>query len=59
MTNPNANERPYEGQHNEPETEQERIARQQKEVQAAAGETEYRNAGPSNAQNTPGPETQR
>lgn len=60
MTNPNANERPYDGQHNTPETEAERTAREQKEVQAAAGETpESRNAGPMNAQNTPGSETQR
>lgn len=53
MTTP---EQPYEPQSNE--TEQERVAREQQEVQAAAGETETRNSGSMNAQNTPGPETQ-
>lgn len=57
MTNPGASERPYNAQHSE--TEAERVAREQKEVQAAAGEpTETRNAGSMDAQNTPGPETQ-
>lgn len=60
MTDP-AND--YEAQHAQPvdngvETEAERVARQQKETQAAGGDTETRNAGSMNAQNTPGPETQ-
>lgn len=54
MTTP---ERPYEPQHTE-ETEAERVAREQKEVQAAAGETETRDSGSADSQNTPGPETQ-
>ena len=54
MTTP---ERPYDPQHSN-ETEAERVAREQKEVQAAAGEVETRDSGSANAQNTPGPETQ-
>lgn len=53
MTSP---ERGFEPQNNE--TEAERVAREQKEVQAAAGETETRDSGSANAQNTPGPEVQ-
>lgn len=53
MTTP---ERPYEPQNNE--TEAERVAREQQEVQAAGGESEVRDSGSMNAQNTPGPETQ-
>lgn len=52
-----APERPYEPQHSQ-ETEAEKFAREQKEVQAAAGEVETRDSGSANAQNTPGPETQ-
>lgn len=59
MTNPSE----YEAQHTQPvdngvETESERVARQQKETQAAGGTTETSNAGSMDAQNTPGPETQ-
>lgn len=57
MTNPGSNERPYDPQHAD-ETEAERVARQQQETQAADSETEVRNSGSMDAQNTPGPETQ-
>lgn len=40
------------------ETEAERFDREQKEGQAATGETNYSNSGSMDAQNTPGPETQ-
>lgn len=54
MTTP---ERPYLPRR-ENETDAEYFDRQQKEVQAAAGEAEVRDSGSANAQNTPGPETQ-
>lgn len=54
MTTP---ERPFDAP-NPQETEHEKVARKQKEVQAAAGKTESRDAGSANAQNTAGPETQ-
>lgn len=53
MTTP---DRSYGPQNNE--TEAERVAREQKETQAASGKAETRDYGSTNAQNTPGPETQ-